>query len=137
MPARIYKTAHGSIQLGFLEKSTSATITKQFVELDTNGLAVDATATSTAIAFVVAWGEQGSSKVQVVTDPNVVYAVKTDRAIVDTDRNKEVDLVIVSGELVVDLDASTTDVIKTLGTENFAVDTEEILCVINKPLTMG
>lgn len=135
--ARIYKTAHGSVQLNFLEKDPLVAITQQFVELDTNGLAVNATATSTAIAFIVAGGELGSSKVQVVIDPNVVLEVETDRAIVDTDRNKEVDLVIVSGKLVADLDASTTDVLKTLAVENFAQETQKILCVINKPLTLG
>lgn len=137
MEAQIYKTAHGSVQLNFLEKSPLVAITQQFVELDVNGLAVDATATSTAIAFVVAGGELGSSRVQVVTDPNTVFVVDTDRALVDTDRNKEVDLVIVSGKLVVDLDASTTDVIRTLGIDTFAQTTTRVLCVINKPVTLG
>lgn len=135
--ARIYKTAHGSVQLNFVKKSPLVAITKQFVELDTNGLAVDATPTSTAIAFVVAWGELGSSKVQVVIDPNTVLEVETDRAVVDTDKNKEVDLVVVGSDLVADLDASTTDVLKTLGVENFTQDTNKILCVINKPITLG
>lgn len=130
--AKIFKTAHGSIQLGRLEKSPLVAITQQFVTLDAGKLAVDATAASTAIAFVSAGGELGTTFVEVVTDPNVVYTIATDRAVVDTDRNNEVDLVIVSGKLVADLDASTTDVLKTLGTADFSPNTNEINFVINK-----
>jgi type IV pilus biogenesis protein CpaD/CtpE len=137
MTTKIHKTAHWSIQLGFLNKNPATAITQKFVALDNAGLAVNATATSTAIAFVVSGGEVGSRRVQVVTDPNVVYEITADRTVVATDKNQEVDLVIVSGQLVADLDASTTDVLRTLGTENFSPSSTSILVTINKTVTQG
>jgi hypothetical protein len=77
----------------------------------------------------------GTTKAHVVSDTVTVFAIKTQNPLTPTHLNTEIDIVSVSGEMVADPDASTTDVLKVTANES-TLDDGRILVKINKPITL-
>jgi hypothetical protein len=129
-----------------LEKDPTTVLEQgQFCTIDaTTGLAVKATAASTSIALVIATPETGSglladNKVQVSADFNAVLVGTADAPFAKTNRNTEVDIAIDgSGNQLIDIAASTTDVLVVLASEDAGTvgSAEEVLVKVNKPLSL-
>jgi len=110
-------SAWNTLQTKVLEKDSATVLTAfDFCALDANGLAVVASATDTALAYVMVDAPAGTTEVVVLSDYSQAFFTGTaDQVFATTNRNTEVDLVINSGVQEVDLWASTTDVFKVLG----------------------
>ncbi|MCP3683066.1 MAG: hypothetical protein GY861_10280, partial [bacterium] len=129
-----------------LEKDPTTVLEQgQFCTIDAaTGLAVKATAASTSIALVIATPETGSglladNKVQVSADFNAVLVGTADAPFAKTNRNTEVDIAIDgSGNQLIDIAASTTDVLVVLASEDAGTvgSAEEVLVKVNKPLSL-
>jgi len=120
-----------------LEKD-SATVLRAgtLIALDAGGLAVEADATSTAVAYTEAGALADTTEVSVITDSTLVLSGTADEAFAKTNRGTEVDVVINSSKQEIDLGASVTDVLKVLPSEDAGVVGEltEVKVVINKTL---
>lgn len=118
-----------------LEKASATVIEPgDFVAL-ASGLAIKATAASTAIAYCAGGGVNGVTEIQVNVDPNLELVGTSDAAFAVTDRGIECDLVVNSTNQEIDLGASTTDVLKVLpGTDAGTVGSTTVVVKVNKPI---
>jgi len=129
-----------------LEKDPAVVLEQgQFCTIDAaTGLAVKATAASTSIALVIATPETSTglladNQVQVSADFNAVLVGTADAPFAKTNRNTEVDIAIDgSGNQLIDIAASTTDVLVVLASEDAGTvgSAEEVLVKVNKPLSL-
>ena len=100
-----------------------------------SGLAIKGIAASTALAYTEAWAGDGETEITVIADPELVLSGTADANFAATMRGTEVDLVGTT-TLLVDVGASTTDVLKILPSANAGTvgATTEVLVKINKSL---
>lgn len=107
-----------------------------FCAIDANGLAVKADATSTEIAYV--YDVISETEVLVAKGNNLVLEGTADAPFAKTNRNTEVDIAIDgSGNQLIDLGASTTDVFKVISsTDAGKVGETTVRVVINKPIAL-
>lgn len=137
---RVYKTGtHATIAFETIEKDSATVIPKKsFVALDAGGLAIPADETSTQIAYTEEGAEAGTTSVDVHVDSEVLYRMDSDAAFAKTNRSTEVDIIIDgSGKQLIDLDASTTDVLKVMpqnGPEKVG-ELTDLIVKVNKPLS--
>ncbi len=102
------------------------------------GLAIRATATSTQLAYVYAVDNEKNT-VLVEAGSDVVYEGTADANFAIINTNTEVDLAIDGGgNQLIDLGASTTDVLKVVATKDAGTvgSTKKVLVKINKPLAI-
>ena len=96
-----------------LEKASATVIEAgDLVTLDAGGLAIKATAASTALAFSEVGAGDGETTITVVSDDRVLLEGTADANFAKANRGAEVDLVVNSNNQEIDLGASTTDVLK-------------------------
>ena len=127
------ESVNNEIKTGTFEKETATVIYPgTFVALDANKFIVPATATSTAIWACVS---VDGNKVKIL-DHEVPLKVVSDVPFARIYTNNEVDLTIDgSGNQVVDLDASTTDVFRVIGwIDENVIGTNLVTVKINKPI---
>lgn len=117
MAAQDFKVYKTNKQLGQLTlDKDSATVLRggTFITLDGNKLAIEADATSAAVAYTEDGAAAGATTVSVYEKNDVFFVGTADRAYAATDLSNEVDIVINSGVQEIDLDASSTDVLKVV-----------------------
>lgn len=127
-----------------LEKDPATILEQgQFCTIDVaTGLAVKAGAAATSIALVIATPETSDglledNQVMVSADFDAVLVGTADAPFAKTNRNTEVDIAIGGGgEQLIDIAASTTDVLVVLASEDAGtVGSElEVQVKVNKPL---
>lgn len=120
-----------------LEKASATVIEAgDMVALDAGGLAIKATAASTAIAFTEGGAGDGDLTIEVVADPDLVLKGTGDAVFAESMRGTEVDLVINGTNQQIDVGASVTDVLKIAAGEEAGTvaSTDGIVVKINKPL---
>lgn len=135
MDFKIYKSGAAN-KTATLAKASATVIEAGDLVALSSGLAIKATAASTAIAFCEGGGADGETTIEVVTDRDLELVGTADANFAVTDRWAEVDLVVNSTNQEIDLWASTTDVLKVLPGTNAgtAGAATEVRVVINKPL---
>lgn len=123
---------------GILEKDPATTLEQgQLCSIDAGGLAIKTTALSTEVALVMA--VLSDTRVQVMADDTVVLKGTADANFAKANRNTEVDVAIDgSGNQLIDLGASSTDVLKVLASEEAGTvgSTLNVLVRINKPIAL-
>lgn len=82
-----------------------------FVTLDNNDEVVEADASSAKIAMLYGEAYSGQTDCLIIADRNAIFKAYGDRAFADSDKGAQVDLVINSDIQMVDLDASSTDLL--------------------------
>lgn len=121
------------------DAATTDILPGQFCSIDpTTGLAVKAIATSSNLWYVVAVNDE-TNEVTVEADPKVVYQGTADAPFAQTNANTEVDIAIDgSGNQVIDLGASSTDVLKVVATKDAGTigSAEKVLVKINQPMAV-
>ncbi len=98
-------------------------------------LAIKAVAASTAVAYTEAGAGDGETEITVSADPELILKGTADANFAATNRGTEVDIVGTT-TLLIDLGASTTDVLKVLPSANAGTvgATTDVLVKINKTL---
>jgi hypothetical protein len=105
-----------------LEKASSTVIEAgDMVALDAGGLAIKATAASTAIAWTRSGAAAGELYVQVLDDHKAEFAGSGDANFAKTQRGTVVDLVVNSNHQQIDVGTSVTDVFKISAAEDAGV----------------
>ena len=95
-----------------IEKASATVIEAgDMVALDAGGLAIKATAASTAIAWTRTGAIAGELSVQVLDDPKAEFAGKGDANFAKAQRGTIVDLVVNANVQEIDVGASVTDVL--------------------------
>lgn len=108
---KIYKESDNA-GVEYLEKASATVIEAgSLVALDGSGLAVEAGATDTAVAFTEGGAGDGETKVGVITDERLVLEGTSGTNFADTDRWTVVDI---DASQNIDLTASATWVVKVL-----------------------
>lgn len=120
-----------------LEKASATVIEAwDLVALDANGLAIKATAASTAIAYSPAWAGDWETEVLIIADDSLILSGTADAVFAESQRGTEVDLVVNSTNQQIDVWASSTDVFKVLASTKAGTvgSTADVRVRINKPL---
>lgn len=119
----------------FLKASATVIEAGDFIAL-TSGLVVKASATSAAIAYCEGGAPAWVTEIQVNVDPNLELSGTADANFAATNRGAEVDLVVSSGAQLIDIGASTTDVLKILPSADAGTvgSTTNVVVKINKPV---
>ena len=135
MDFKIHKSS-GVNRTATLEKASATVIEAGDLVALVSGLAIKATAASTAIAYCEGGWADGETEIQVVVDATLEISGTADANFAVTNRGTEVDLVVNSTNQEIDLGASVTDVFKILpGTDaGTASSAENVRVTINKPL---
>ena len=130
----IYRTTTQSNNVELEKASATVIPAGSLVTLDAWGLAIVAVAASTAVAYTDSGAWDGDTKVSIIIDNDLILSGTWDRAFAKTDRAQEVD--IDTTNQTIDLDASVTDVLRVLPSEDAweVGSTDEILVKINKSL---
>lgn len=131
---RIYNTdiSHATKPL---EKASATVIPEgSLVALDWGGLAILATATSTAVGYCETGGADGDTEILVVTDDRLILSGTADAVFAKSMRGTEVD--ITTTTQLIDVGASLTDVLKILPSTDAGTvgETEKVRVRINKSL---
>lgn len=109
----------------------------KFVTLDGNGLAIEAVAASTELAFTEAWAWEGKDYVMIF-DPSktqeMVFVGESNVALTDQDKSGTFDLVVTSWEQQLDLWNSATDVLKLSATERNLETSTTVFVTINSSI---
>ncbi len=117
---------------------TTDIVQGQFATIDpATGLAIKATAASTSIMYVLS--VISDTKVLVSKDLSAVFEGTADAPFAKTFRNTEVDIAIDGdGNQLIDIEASTTDVLKVVSSEDGGTvgETTKVLVTINKPVAL-
>lgn len=103
----------------------------------TSGLLVKATATTAAVGIVAAASANGSVvTVPVYVDGSIIFQGTADANFTAATRGAEVDLVITAGVGLIDIGASTTDVLKIEASDNAGTvgSTKKVLFRLNKTI---
>lgn len=120
-----------------LDKDSATVITAgRFVTLDANGLAVEADATSTAIAYCETGAAAGTTSCIVTSDATLKLSGTANAAFAEASRGDAVDIAISGSDQLINAAASVTGVIKILPGEDAgtAGSTENVRIKIAKPL---
>lgn len=107
----------------------------KFVALDT-GLIVEADASSAAIAWTPKGSVAGETEIEVTTGNDFTLKGTADADFAVTQKGTEVDLVVTDGNQLIDVGASTTDVLRVgIGINSGVIASAlDIEVKINKPL---
>lgn len=140
MVAQDFKVYKPNKQLGQVTlPKDSATVIRPgtFVGLDGSKEAIEADATTAAIAYTEDGAAAGETTVSVYEKNDVFFQGTADRAYAATDLNNEVDIVINTSKQEIDLDASSTDVLKVMPAQpdresNQVGSDENVIVKINK-----
>lgn len=117
-----------------LEKASSTVIEAgDLVTLDAGGLAIVATAASTAVAYCETGGADGETTILAIADKDVVLTGTADANFAKANRGTEVDI---TATQLIDLGASLTDVLKVLPSTDAGTvgSTDDVKVVINKSI---
>ena len=120
----------------FITKASATVIEAgDLVALDT-GLAIKATAASTALAYAPNGAGDGETKIEVTVGNDFLLEGTADANFAVTNKGTEVDVVVASTVQKIDLGSSTTDVLKVDISENAGTvgSANNVRVKINKPL---
>jgi hypothetical protein len=135
--AKIYRIYNTDISHNtkVLEKASATVIPEgSLVALDAGGLAIIATATSTAVAYCETGGADGETEIIVVNDDRLILSGTANANFAKANRGTEVD--ITTTTQLIDLGASLTDVLKVLPSIDAGTvgETTDVRVRINKSL---
>lgn len=136
---RLYEERDASRALPIPKDPAVAIEGGRLVTVDVNKLAIEADATSTAVAYTQDGAPVGQDYVNVIFDPKVLLVGTADANFASTDLYLEVDVVMSGSDQLIDLGASTTDVLKVIPNAfdtgvNVVGQAEDVLVKINKHL---
>lgn len=135
MDFKVYRSGSTNNTMTLAKDSATVIEAGDLVALS-SGLAIKATAASTAVAYCEAGGAAGETEIQVSTDRDLILSGTADAAFAVTQRGTEVDLVVNAGVQQIDVGASLVDVLKILPSTDAGTvgSTSNVLVKINKPI---